>query len=140
MTAAYLNGERPQENWTLVLALIWLGYPFILFLLWLQHRLAIRNAIKDVREAIIVPDKLRRRRKRWRCASLVFLIGAGVGCVYMGHSGFLIDNLPAQYLGYFMLALAFLGICGLNIRYGGPFDRRFDPEMSASDPPKSPRE
>jgi hypothetical protein len=40
-----------------------------------------------------------------------------------------IDQLPAQYLGYFLLGLAALGLCRVNIWYGGPIDPRFDPEV-----------
>jgi hypothetical protein len=46
---------------------------------------------------------------------------------YAGHHGLRLDTFPAQYLGYFLLAVAVLGAAGVNIWHGGPLDLRLDP-------------
>jgi hypothetical protein len=57
----------------------------------------------------------------------VFLVAVASWLVYSGNRGLLINALPAQFLGFFLLLLAALGAVGVNVWYGGPLDPRFDP-------------
>jgi len=66
-------------------------------------------------------------RRQWRVVMMVFLLGFASWMVYLGFDGHLInDVVPAQYLGYLLLAYGFAGLCGWNIWVGGPLDPRND--------------
>jgi hypothetical protein len=66
-------------------------------------------------------------RTHQRGLSLVFLFALAGGLIWAGYSGWEIDFLPAQYLGYFLAAFAVAGLCGVNVWFGGPLDKRNDP-------------
>lgn len=67
-----------------------------------------------------------RFRRRGRRASLVGFFGLGLGLVYMGREGWALNTIPAEYAGYFLFVAVLLGVCGVNIWLGGPFDLRHD--------------
>lgn len=58
---------------------------------------------------------------------MVFLFGFAMVLVYLGFNGWVVNKvIPAQYIGFLVLACWLAGLCGLNIWYGGPFDPRHD--------------
>jgi len=72
-------------------------------------------------------------RSQQRGVSLVVLFALSGFLVYVGWQGWRVNYIPAQYLGYLIGAFAVVGLCGVNIWHGGPFDRRFDPPPPVSD-------
>lgn len=50
-------------------------------------------------------------------------------------SVWLFRNLSGKYLGYACLALMALGLCGVNVWYGGPLDMRHDRDETPADGP-----
>ncbi len=66
-------------------------------------------------------------RRRWRTASLVFLLVAALSLVYIGfHGGVANGFVPAQWIGFLILAFWLAGLLGVNIWYGGPLDPQRD--------------
>jgi hypothetical protein len=121
--------------WMLLFLVI--GYPVVLFLLWFEHRNAQRQFAREVVARLTEPQKVKARRVTWRRYSLVALAAVGGGLVHFGNTGLLIDGLPAQYLGYFLLGFVGLGASGVNIWYNGPIDPRFDPEIEEPAEPQT---
>jgi len=82
---------------------------------------------REAAEGLTRPGKVKGRRIRWRRGTLVALAVAGGAAIYLGRRGLLIEGIPGEYIGYSLLVLAGLGVCGVNIWYGGPVDPRGDP-------------
>ena len=110
----------PGNDWIWLLLFLVAGYPLVLFLIWFEHRNAPRAFARDVVERLSEPEKVKARRAMWRRGSLVALTAASGAAIYFGNRGLLIEGLPAQYIGYFLLSFTALGACGVNIWYGGP--------------------
>jgi hypothetical protein len=120
---------RPEFGWILLITVV--GYLPILALMWWYERLEEQAMAKHVVESITAPEKLRRKRRWWRRASLAALMGLAAVLVYFGNRGFRLHFIPAQYVGYFFLGFAALGALSVNIWYGGPLDPRMDPPPAA---------
>lgn len=119
----------PGNDWIWLALFLVLGYPLVLFLLWLEQRSEQREAVRAAIAAATEPEQELARRVRWRGGFLVALAVLGVAAIHFGNQGWRIEGIPAQYAGYFLLGLACLGLCGVNIWYGGPLDRRLDPQI-----------
>lgn len=117
---------QPDYLWGLVFAVV--AWPVVLGLLWLGRRQDEQAAVQHAVEALTDPEKLRRKRAGYRRGTLVVVALLGTGCVYAGARGWLLNGLPAQYVGYTLYAFAGLGMLGVNVWYGGPLDPRLDPE------------
>jgi hypothetical protein len=52
--------------------------------------------------------------------------GAGLLFVWFW-DGWLINGVPARWVGYLFIAIGVLSLFGFNIFRGGPLDKRFDP-------------
>ena len=74
-----------------------------------------------------VAPATRAKRKQQRGMFLVFLFAAGLFLVVMGLFGWSVDSIPAYYLGALLLVFGAIGLCGVNIWKGGPFDPTHDP-------------
>lgn len=132
LSASLWTGDaQPDYKWGLLFTIVF--YPVLLGLLWWSDRLDEQAIVEHVIESLTAPEKLRLKRRGWRRGALVFLVGVAACLVYFGNQGLRIDFLPAQYLGYFLLAFTALGAVGVNIWYGGPLDPRFDPPVSKDD-------
>jgi len=130
----------PGNDWLWLLLFLVVGYPFVLFLLWFQQRNAIQMMAREAVETLTEPEKVKARRVRWRRGALLALVATGGAAVYFGHRGLLIEGNPSQYIGYFLLGVASLGVCGINIWYGGPIDPRSDPRIEKSNDTQSPED
>lgn len=119
----------PGNDWIWLLLFLVVGYPFVLFLLWFEQRNRLRDSAREAIETLTEPQRVKTRRVRWRRGSLVALAVAGGAAVYFGNGGLSVNGLPAQYIGYFLLGMVALGICRVNIWYGGPIDPRLDPQF-----------
>jgi hypothetical protein len=127
----------PGNDWLWMLLFLVIGYPFVLVLLWFQQRHATRMAAGEAVEILTEPEKVKARRVKWRRGSILALVAAGGAAVWFGHGGLLIQGIPGQYIGYFLLGMAALGVCGVNIWYGGPIDPRRDPRIDEPNDPQS---
>lgn len=58
--------------------------------------------------------------------TLIALTAFGAFLIIQGFRGLLVEDLPAQYLGYLIIAVVVLGLMGVNVWRGGPFDPRRD--------------
>jgi hypothetical protein len=130
----------PGNDWIWLLLFLVVGYPFVLFLLWFEQRHAIRVMAHEAVEILTEPKKVKARRVKWRRGSLLGLVAAGGVAVYFGHCGLLIEDIPGQHIGYFLLGIASLGMCGVNIWYGGPINPRFDPQIEESNNTRLPED
>ena len=74
--------------------------------------------------------------RKQRMLVLIGVFVAGGFFVWIGFSGWKIDALPAQYLGYIVLCIGIAGLLGANIWYGGPLDLRHDSKQG--DRPQDP--
>ena len=72
-----------------------------------------------------------RRNKRLRLSVLFALCG---WLLAMLGRGWHVDFLPLPVLGYLLLGLGFLGLLDVNIFWGGPLDKRLDPEAAPLSP------
>lgn len=95
--------------------------------MWLGWRQDERAAVQHAIEALTDPERLRRKRAGYRRGTLVVVALLAAGCVCAGGRGWLLNDLPAQYVGYFLYAFAGAGMLGVNVWYGGPLDPRLDP-------------
>ena len=124
------SGEAQADyGWGLLFCVV--ACPVILGLMWWQNRADLEAAARELEESLTERKKLRRKRRLWRMGSLVFVAGVAVGLVVAGNNGLVIESLPAQYLGYALIAVAGLGLAGVNIWFGGPLDPRLDPPTEA---------
>ena len=121
----WTGDAQPDYGWGLVFTIA--VYPILLFLLWCSERLDEQAAVEHAVESLTAPERLRRKRRRWRRIVLGGLVAFAAWLVYSGHRGMHVDFIPAQYLGYLLFAFAALGASGVNIWYGGPLDLRLDP-------------
>jgi hypothetical protein len=135
-----MQKSLPGNDWIWLLLLLVAGYPFVLFLLWFEQRNALRDFAREVAATLPEPEKVKARRVKWRRGSLVALVAAGGAAIYFGTGGLLIKGLPAQYIGYFLVGMAALGICGVNIWYSGPIDPRRDPYVENLIEPQIPED
>ncbi len=69
----------------------------------------------------------RAQRKRQRAMFLVFLFASGLALVVMGLYGWSVNFIPAYYLGASLIVFGVVGLCGVNIWKGGPYDVTLDP-------------
>ncbi|HUT30900.1 MAG TPA: hypothetical protein VMX13_13995 [Sedimentisphaerales bacterium] len=124
-----LSGQTTRPKSELIRGIIAIGvaYPLVLILIWLQHYLERREVENEMKNPTAASIK-RNQRKRWRRLSVVYIICVGVALIYAGYRGWKIDFLPAQYIGFLLLAFGVLGTFGVNIWYKGPIDPRFDPQ------------
>lgn len=73
-------------------------------------------------------------RGRWRALTMIFLLGYALFLIYLGFQGFVMHRvIPAQYLGFLLLAGWLAGLRGYNIWAGGPLDPRKDPPLIPKD-------
>jgi O-antigen/teichoic acid export membrane protein len=129
LSYSLLAGEAQADyGWGLLFAVC--AYPVVLGLMWWQERADEQAAIEHEEKSKSAPERLRRERQMWRQSSLVCIAAAAIALVYFGRQGMVIEFLPAHYLGYFLMALAVLGMSGVNIWHGGPLDPRMDPPPS----------
>jgi hypothetical protein len=129
LSYSLLAGEAQADyGWGLLFAVC--AYPVVLGLMWCQEHADEKAAVQHAEESRTAPAQLRRKRQMWRQGSLTFIAVAAIGLAYYGRQGLMIDFLPAHYLGYFLMALAVLGMSGVNIWFGGPLDPRMDPPPS----------
>jgi hypothetical protein len=120
---ALLSGE--QKDYALALVAVVVAYPALLWLVRSKERADERD-----RQALrsLAAAEARRRRAAQRAGMTVFAVL--VGGLLMALGVFLdveAYGLPAQYLGFILLGMAALSVCGVNIWYGGPLDPRQDP-------------
>lgn len=108
-----------------------IAWPAVLGLMWLGLRQDGRAAVQHAVEALTDPEKLRRKRAGYRRGTLAVVALLAAGCVYAGGRGWLLNDLPAQSVGYFLYAFAGAGMLGVNVWYGGPLDPRLDPPAVA---------
>jgi len=123
-----LQKSLPGNDWIWLLLFLVVGYPVVLFLLWAEQKATQREAFRERIASLTEPEKEKARRIKWRLGSLVVIAATGASLIYYGHKGLLTNGIPAQFLGYAFLGMTVLGICGVNIWYGGPIDPRFDPQ------------
>lgn len=67
-------------------------------------------------------------RRRWRTVIHAGLIVVAVGFVIRGHRGWVVDDLPAHFIGYLFAGFWVAGLLGVNVWAGGPLDPRNDPK------------
>jgi hypothetical protein len=69
-------------------------------------------------------------RSTLRFLSIIFFFGFGSLLVYLGYHGYVVGHdyghIPAQYLGFLLIAAGILGMFGVNVWRSGPLDRRLD--------------
>lgn len=71
-------------------------------------------------------DRERRKRRNGRVIMSCWAIGAGLIFVLF-YDGWLINAVPARWVGYFFIGMGVLELFGLNLFFrGGPLDRRID--------------
>lgn len=105
------NGEaQPDSLWGLVIAVV--AWPVVLGLMWLGWRQDERAAVQHAIEALTDPERLRRKRAGYRRGTLVVVALLAAGCVCAGGRGWLLNDLPAQYVGYFCMHSPGLGCWG----------------------------
>ena len=80
-----------------------------------------RTEIYAVGEA---PDTAARRQKRAVALICIFLSSGFF--IWLGLDGWTVKTVPAQYVGYLIIAVGIAGLLGINIWYGGPLDPRGD--------------
>jgi len=71
------------------------------------------------------PVEEARQRKRMRIFMSFWAIGGGLLFVIFGRD-WLVNGIPMQWLGYFLILLGVLALAGVNVFIGGPLDRRRD--------------
>jgi hypothetical protein len=78
-------------------------------------------------------------RSQLRGLSIVFLVGLGAWFIYLGFEGWVLKGLlPAQYLGFLILASGIGGMFGVNVWANGPLDPRNDRPVPTPDPTVAP--
>ncbi|HEX4120276.1 MAG TPA: hypothetical protein VH619_06660 [Verrucomicrobiae bacterium] len=83
----------------------------------------LREVNQDAR--VMVFEVALRKRKKSRLFMECWAIGGGVLVAVFGRS-YLVEGMPAAWVGYFLMLIGILGLCGVNVFYGGPLDMRLD--------------
>jgi hypothetical protein len=120
---ALLSGEG--KDYALALAAVVVAYPALLWLVRSKEQADEREL--QVLRSLPVADA-RRRRSVQRAGMTNFAVLSGALFIALGV--FLeveAYGIPAQYLGFFVMGMAVLAVCGVNVWYGGPLDPRNDP-------------
>ena len=73
-------------------------------------------------------------RANARRLTLLFLFGVAAFLISLGEAGWSVNFMPADWVGYILIAFGFAGLCGVNIWAGGPLDRRNDPPEETNSP------
>jgi len=120
------TGEA-QPDYVFGLLFVVIAYPVLLLLLWKTERLDEKAQIEHVVESITVPDKLRKKRYRWRRITIYGTILVAALLIYLGIRGVKMDFVPTQYIGCLLLAFVVADTFGVNVWYGGPLNPRHDP-------------
>lgn len=132
LSVSLWTGEAGDDfGWGLAFSIV--AWPVLLGLMWLSRHFDQQIVTEYLEESVSAPQKLIRKRERWRAVSLGFLLVFGLVCVFAGHQGWQFDSLAADWLGYLLLVVAVLGAVGVNVWYGGPLDPRFDPSLTDED-------
>jgi hypothetical protein len=72
-------------------------------------------------------DRERRKRRNGRVLVSLWAIGGGLILVFSPeYKGWRISVVPASWVGYFLIAIGVLGLLGVNLFRGGPYDKRLD--------------
>jgi F0F1-type ATP synthase assembly protein I len=120
---ALLSGD--WKDYALALAAVVVAYPALLWLVRSKERADERD--RQVLQSLPVAEA-RHHRAAQRAGMTIFAALVGGLLIALG---VLLDveayGLPAQYLGFIVLGMATLGVCGVNVWYGGPLDPRQDP-------------
>ena len=77
------------------------------------------------------PEEEVRKRKRWRVFATIWALGGGLLLVFLGRD-WLINGLPAPWVGYALIVVSILGVLRVNVFYGGPLDLRLDRLLPSS--------
>lgn len=121
----WIGDAQPDYGWGLLFTVV--AYPIVLGLMWWSEHLEQKEQIEHAIASVMDPDGLRRKRHYGRQGALAVLALVAAGFIYAGYQGLRLDFLPAQYLGYLLMAFTVAGAAGINIWYGGPLDPRRDP-------------
>ena len=65
-------------------------------------------------------------RREWRAVSIIILFGFAALLMWLGYRGWQMNGVPAQWVGYLILACGVAGQFGINIWKGGPLDPALD--------------
>lgn len=86
------------------------------------------GTIATLQKTTVMPfkDALRKRR-RMRYFMACWAIGGGAFLAAFLKS-YVLDRVPAPWIGYFLIVIGILALCGVNVFYGGPLDLRLDRE------------
>ena len=124
LSFALWSGERKDYAYALVAVVI--AYPVLLWLIRSKERADER----EMQTMLALPAaEARRQRAAQRVGMTVFTILAGGLLIGLGVFGVEAYGLPAHYIGFLLLGTAALGVCGVNVWYGGPLDPRHDPRI-----------
>ncbi len=96
--------------------------------------LLLRICIIDDLDAWTAPrqtstDRELRQRKIGRRVMTLWAFGAGLVFIW-GFDGWLINGVPASWIGYLFIAIGVLDLLGFNTFRGGPLDKRHDPPVA----------
>ena len=73
-------------------------------------------------------------RANVRRLTLVLLFAAAAFFIWLGRSGWSVNFMPADWVGYILIAFGLAGLCGVNVWAGGPLDRRNDAPEETNSP------
>ena len=73
-------------------------------------------------------------RTNTRRATLAFLFAVAAFMIWLGRSGWSVNFMPADWVGYILIAFGCAGLCGVNVWSGGPLDKRNDPPEETNSP------
>lgn len=126
------NGEA-QPDYVCGLEFAVGAWPAVPGLMWLGQRQDERAAVQHAIDSLTDPERLRQKRSGYHRGMQVVVALLAAGCVYAGGRGWLLNDLPAQYVGYMLHAFAGAGMLGVNVWYGGPLDPRAGVRRISSD-------
>jgi hypothetical protein len=132
---ALLSGDKtwPERDYKIAIVSFAVVYLVLLSLIWLMDKNNRREKERERTHPTPAP-KAQRQRARMRNVMLIFIYAASGYFIYMGYKGWLIDSIPAHYLGFLLIGMATLGVFRVNIWFGGPLDLRLD--SNKENPPK----